>query len=188
MSTKIDFFELKKHFSDAEIALKTVEEITQEVLIPSVNQLRYAGRHLTDLLTETDQEKIDHHFKEFFIHCNRAERDAWEVGIISLLNEIKEFDRRYLGVTVSDIIPNYVETRKKINQIRDFLSTSPQNGQEENKIHFKEKYLELKDIYYTYDLSISELNKKLKNQGSQVLYTILGIIIALIGLIYTLTK
>ena len=178
---------LLQRYAEAETAVKTVENLVGDFIMPSINQLRYAGRHLAEYLTLSDDnnEKLNQ-YNEFVSHCDRAEREAWELGIIYLLEWINDFDKYYRSITVTDVIQNYIYTRKKIRSIQEFLDTSPMNGQNHNKIQFKENFIELREIYDSYDLCQQELNKKLMHATNQVLFSLIAILLTILGIILSL--
>jgi len=72
----------------AEKRIKQVEVIGQGLILPAVNALRYAGRHLVDAVnfdTDCDPEDELNKAKK---HCRRSIYDASEAGVIFLRKKI----------------------------------------------------------------------------------------------------
>ncbi len=102
--------ELHDLFALAEKKIKRVEQINHEGLsIPSVNQLRYAGRHCLDSLV-SDDEEVENNIYEAKDHCKRAIYDAMEIGIVTILEKIQIFNKDYKYITITDVLPDYIST------------------------------------------------------------------------------
>lgn len=87
-------------FHRAESALKTVENTIVFLpcgfdsndggpFTPSVNELRYAGKHLVDFLEKGNTDSVN----RGIAHCLRAEFDAYDCAIQFLLTECRDFHR-----------------------------------------------------------------------------------------------
>ena len=81
-------------FNEAEVALKQYERINLLNLLPAVNELRYAGRHLLEAENAISEEEREKHEAQAIDHCERAKWDAKEATIISLLEFIAELRSR----------------------------------------------------------------------------------------------
>ncbi len=81
-------------FNEAEVALKQYERINLLNLLPAVNELRYAGRHLLEAENAISEEEREKHEAQAIDHCERAKWDAKEATIISLLDFIAELRSR----------------------------------------------------------------------------------------------
>lgn len=102
-------------FEESEIKLKEVEQFTQDLSIPSINELRYAGYHLAKAICyeETgDNNQLNCEIDKAKGHCKRAVYDAHEMGIIYVLEKIKLFNEQYTDhmSVVVEVMPNYSET------------------------------------------------------------------------------
>lgn len=113
-----DLCKVRALFVKAEGAIKKVEHVNSELVIPAVNQLRYAGNHLTRYL---DGFKNLHELDAVAKHCQRAVYDAYEAAIISALLEYDKFCDDYRMVVISDIVNDYTETVTLVEDARDFL-------------------------------------------------------------------
>ncbi len=59
-------------FNEAEVALKQYERINLLNLLPAVNELRYAGRHLLEAENAISEEDREKHEAQAIDHCERA--------------------------------------------------------------------------------------------------------------------
>lgn len=122
MSCGIDqdrLHEISDLFLEAEKAIKDIEDFGGELIVPAVNQLRYTGNHLVRYLNDPsgDGDELDSAAK----HCKRAAYDAYEAAIIYHMLEFKKFKDDYRRVVVSDVIPNYSEICRRIEEARTFI-------------------------------------------------------------------
>ncbi|MCG5549266.1 hypothetical protein [Halorhodospira halochloris] len=107
-------------FDEAEHKTKEIEQFVQELSIPSINELRYSGYHLARAFTYVGEQRkeFDEQISKAKRHCERAIYDAHEVGIIYMLEKIKNFKERYSGSshTVAEIIPDYVDDLVSVDE------------------------------------------------------------------------
>jgi hypothetical protein len=74
-------------FDKAEDKVKEVEQLAQELSVPSINELRYVGYHLARSFCEDNPQEINTQISKAQGHCKRAIYDAHEIGIIFMLEE-----------------------------------------------------------------------------------------------------
>ena len=81
---------LSAEFRKAEATLKVqeLELFDRGLLMPAVNQLRYAGSHLIRTLDSSDQSKIESNLRQAIAHCQRATFDSLEVQVRYYLEHI----------------------------------------------------------------------------------------------------
>ena len=106
------FHDLQKRFAEAESFIKEVELCGLELPFPAINELRYAGHHLLKALVISDQNEFPKELGEVEDHCHRAMYEASEAGGMYLIRLLKQFDRDYKDVVVTDTIPSALEIRK----------------------------------------------------------------------------
>ncbi|MBX8531686.1 hypothetical protein K5D32_18590 [Pseudomonas cichorii] len=113
---------LVRLFQLAEEKIKLVENLNQELSIPAINELRYAGYHMTQFLASTGEE-ADKQLGKAENHCKRAIYDAVEAGVTSQLEMIKVFQSDFRNVIISETITRYPQIRKQIKAARDLILT-----------------------------------------------------------------
>lgn len=120
--------ETAKYFRQAEAKLKLVEKAYEEgPFIPAINELRYAGRHLVEsLASSSDKERIEEAQKARR-HCQRALYDVHEAQVIALLERFNTFERKFSGMYLLDVIPDYEKLLALIDQIHGLLAEASES-------------------------------------------------------------
>lgn len=127
---KLALREIAELFDEAERKVKEVEQFSQELSVPSINELRYVGYPLARALSEEDANtaNITDQLQKARGHCQRAIYDAHEVGIVHLLEQIREFSESYRKSShiVAEVVPDYVDLLVRADQEKVFVV---QNGE-----------------------------------------------------------
>ncbi len=180
-----DYNELHGLFNLAEEKIKTVEHLDfNGILIPAINELRYAGQHCLTSLTSGDKEKATWNIHEAKDHCKRAIYDAMEMGVVFLLEKIKFFQIDYKWVIVTDVLPDYISNLKKIEEIQNFISTTNRLKITDDDYKEIQNYFDqTKRISKEFELSRNELNKKIRKYKLSVIISLVMIAISIAGFI-----
>lgn len=124
-------------FKQAENKIKNLEEISsQGVLIPSINQLRYAGYHIVRAVNnkETSTEELSSVIR----HIKRAIYDADEAIVIFYLESIKEFKENYLTNSfTTSVLPNYIEILANTEQANQEIQLNKENNYNSREEYYK---------------------------------------------------
>lgn len=182
-------------FDEAEAKVKEVEQLSSDLSIPSINELRYVGYHLTKALCQQTDDTISSDLDKAERHCKRAIYDAVEIGVIYLLEKIQEFQQDYgHRVEIITVIPNYIDLCANAHDTREFISHIKENCEKDRDRYYKEcqpHYITLKDIYRKLDLARPEINKHItENNRSDRKATrrfVVTVIIGLLALIISAT-
>jgi hypothetical protein len=131
--------EIVSLFDSAEEKVKEVELLTQELSIPSINELRYVGYHLARALCEKNETELNLQIEKAKGHCKRAIYDAHEIGIIYLLEQVKVFKETHLNnaTIILEVLPNYTQLLINASEASMFIS------------NIKKKHRDSRDNYYT---------------------------------------
>ncbi len=78
-----------EEFSKAENALKKYEHLANETLIPSVNEIRYAGSHAALAVSLQPGEQADEECRRAIRHAKRARYDVLEFYISWIGGQVK---------------------------------------------------------------------------------------------------
>lgn len=111
-------------FAEAELAIKKAEFIfvndnTADIdglLFPPVNELRYAGKHLSEAACGNNPEE---HYAKAEHHCKRALYDALDASLLFLLYKIDSFLLEYRGYIVKKVLPDYSAIADEVDRIRE---------------------------------------------------------------------
>ena len=87
----------------AEADIKRAEQVCSEVVMPAVNELRYAGRRVIDAIVlprdTSDQSKVSALFSDAQFFCQRARHDAIDASVAYMVSNIEN-----MLVTVGPLI------------------------------------------------------------------------------------
>lgn len=190
--------ELVKLFDAAEDKVKEVELLDHDISIPSINELRYVGYHLARLFCEEQPEKIDEQINKAKQHCQRAIYDAHEIGIIYMLENIKEFKERYFDFPdfVIEVIPSYTDHLRLAQAASQFIFKIKESHREDRGAYYiqcEPHYASLRKVFDTLSVATPLIEKKRskairKDKKEtrrfllQTLLIILSIVVAILGI------
>jgi hypothetical protein len=149
----------------AEKAIKIAEQVTGEVAIPSIMELRYAGRRIADAFScmqdDHESEKANHYLVDAKFDCLRAQHDALDICV------------NYIAIFVDEVMlktePQALE--KKYDEIMFFLefvasqqtkiadSRSNRDNREIIYDNIHSSLIEVQDRFRAFKLSLIEIIK-----------------------------
>lgn len=153
---------VRSEFAVAEAHLKRVERLEQKLLIPSINELRYAAKHLLDALTTADADHQVEHFDKAVRHCQRASYDAVEVVLMFHLEQLKRFQDDYRTIVIDLKIIDYPSLRLCAQRVQDFINEhKPDETRQEQRDRAVALCDELVRLMEPLPIAREELNKVL---------------------------
>ena len=166
--TDSDFYDLSaieeiaRLFDKADTFAKEIEMFRSNISIPPVNELRYAGHHLTQALVAKDKTDFRDEVRKSKGHCQRSMYEASESGITHALDLVKGFREDYKDLIVSEIVPGHSGMRRKATKASEMLSRGrvDRDSAENQAEQYMETFRELRDIVETLDASRDDLNAK----------------------------
>lgn len=167
-------------FKKAEKAVKEVEYIHAELSIPAVNELRYAGYHISNYLENTE---LTDELKRAVGHCKRAIYDAYEASILYNIKEFRSFKEDYDKVVISEVLADYSVLQFRVTSILEFFQSIDKETKDEHYAACKQYHQELKDIIKKLDSAREELNKKIRIERKKSFVAISGVIVTLLAAI-----
>ncbi|WP_460149565.1 hypothetical protein [Pseudomonas sp. H1_A03] len=162
--------ELVRLYRLAEEKIKLVENLNQALSIPAINELRYAGFHMTQFLA--GDEKAEEQLRKAESHCKRAIYDAVEAGVTHQLEVIAKFQDDFRLLIISETILDYNQIKADAIEARDLI-LEPRAPEEREAYYEKcSEHLEnLRKAQKKLDLYREDLLKALKRQSNQSLST-----------------
>lgn len=106
--------ELERRYREADKLAKEVENFRDEAVIPALNELRNAGRHLIDCISPDGQIKANGQYRAALSHCDRATYEAAEAGILTCANIVRVYRSTFANVPISRYVPQYPEIRAEV--------------------------------------------------------------------------
>ena len=164
-------------FKEAERAIKEVEDIGGELVVPAVNQLRYTGNHLirylSDPLGSTAMDELGDAVK----HCKRAAYDAYEAAILNQLMEYRKFKNDYRNTIVTAVIQDYLKIVCKIEKARVFIRNNDQSKTRgEYYMVGREHLPTIAGNVATLNAGRDDLNRQITRDRRKVIFQIIGAI------------
>ncbi len=180
---KIDHAHLAKIcdlFKEAERAIKEIEDIGNELIVPAVNQLRYTGNHLVRYLADPSNES---ELFEAERHCKRASYDAYEAAILYYLKLFHKFKDDYRRVSIASVLPDYAELCLQVDKARKLIRD---NNKSKTRGEFYQQCKEHLDVIAgnvkKMDACRDELNKLIKKEWIQLALLVCAVIAAAGGI------
>lgn len=127
--------ELHEAFDKAETKINLVQNALNEVPVPSINQLRYAGFHISKTLSTVrilENGSIEINVNELlsaYKHCLRAYYDALDFSAIIIRGGFDNLEASYneLLIPIVECFPEYPTWRTEINNLGRISSLSEEN-------------------------------------------------------------
>ena len=149
-------------FDEAENLLKEVEKICSDLSIPSINELRYVGYHIARSLVAQNADSFSNEIKKAENHCKRAIYDAYEVGILYFLDEIKCFKKNNgsRSEIVCQVLPDYMDCLKASDEAVAKITAIERDCKDSRERY----YQEIRPYYQT----LYDIQKKLNYAESTI--------------------
>ena len=154
----------RKVHGEADEVIRKVANFRDKVVIPAINELRYAGHHLLKSIDDDGSVIDNKELQKAINHCHRAMYEAIDAGIICALGRIKIFQDDYKKTVVADLIPNYREILVRSHKAQSQSAKARDHG--ENSVSMSDEYISLYNSLvedcYSLDLMRDEINKRLR--------------------------
>lgn len=124
----------------AENLLKEIERLRHELAIPSVNELRYAGRRLVDGLAELkkgDATGAEQEFLQAIHHCRSARQDAADAAIFFLNSSLDAAEMTYGSDALIRVNPNIRQFRLELYRLNEMAQEARANRLIRSEIYDK---------------------------------------------------
>lgn len=156
----------KSDYERADLFCKKVQHFRDQAGIPAINEMRYAGYHLSlahdvdGVLSNVPQ------INKARAHAQRAIYEAAEAGILRALREIEAFKKDYVLVSITDVVKDWLEILAFCKTARSCLGVQREVGDDRSLDHDKHFEIFTKASEYAERLeeSRAELNKKMANE------------------------
>ncbi len=119
------FVEAEKALANARTKVSSVDGLQVEGLVfPAVNELRYAGKHLSEalLLGEGDAARIEQ-LRKARNHCHRATYDARDAVVQFFLAELRLLDKTFKEspIPIMTVYQSYPDDKAALRKIQNDL-------------------------------------------------------------------
>ncbi len=146
--------EIRNEWDQAEEVIKRAEMVTGSVIIPSILELRYAGRRIVDALngmaTNTIPEKITELLQDAKFDCHRARHDAIDAATSKIASDIDTMGRRLGYQAILKAYPEFGNFSRQLSTVRQKIVESRGDRQSREAIYAALEQSEFKDLVNAY--------------------------------------
>jgi len=194
------FILVAETFKRAESKIKEIEIHNSEIIIPSLNELRYVGYHIILAGKAQDEQKIDEELQKANQHAERAIYDAIEAGLLYKIEEIRNFHMDFDHIPqTTKIIDGYLDKMSKVQNALQTISLVDKETREDKYKEIEVHYKTITEIANIFQLSSNKIkdavyedNKKAKQEGRRfiinALLATLAIVVAVAIAYFTSNK
>ena len=175
--------ELRTLYDKADQFVREVAEFEDEVAIPAINELRYAGYHLLQAIGDDGTISKDEQFRRAISHCERAMYESAEAGINSVLVWIDQFREDYKNIVVKDVVDDYARILAHTRKAQDLIARgrSDQMSSSDRVSRYMETFRQLSEYSELLEASRDDLNAKLSEQVKDKRRFIIRCLLILLG-------
>jgi hypothetical protein len=134
-------------WNKAEEDIKRAEQVCEEVIIPSVMELRYAGRRLAQALeiaaTSGDFQEVEKLLNEACFFCHRARHDAIDAATAQIAKTLSIAVGRLHYTAILSAFPAFPELRRHVQRIRDKIVVTRGTAVKRDEVY---EYVESSDF------------------------------------------
>lgn len=144
--------ELAAHMNRIEKRLKQAEQVREEVVIPGINELRYAGRRFVDAWaiaalpnpTEVQKQEVRDHIVIARQYLQNADHDVTDAICFFIHREINQMQKRYGADEMIRVFPEYAAFAHHMKEANEIIS-----GSRETRAQRAAAYEQLQSEYVT---------------------------------------
>ena len=123
----------------AEAEIKRAELICGEIVLPSVNELRYAGRRLVDAMVAVRNHNTSEHVRALLsdvkFNCHRARHDAIDAGSAKIASDLEEVLKTFGPAVVATSFSSLPALVQKLQVLRSQIIESREHREQRDKIY-----------------------------------------------------
>ncbi len=119
-------------WNKAEGLMKVAERVRAEVVLPSVNELRYAGRRLVDAWVVAPQiaqnpalrSDFDAYIKDALFRCHCAQHDAIDAAVLFVQAAMDTYEKDFGLAALMTHLPEVADLRLSLSEADDLIVSS----------------------------------------------------------------
>lgn len=157
---RIAYASLVAEWDRAEGLIKEAERIRAQVVMASVNELRYAGRRLIDAKAmsecvdspDFDPVAFRSNIQEAIYFCHRAQHDAIDAVVLYVQKILDRYEAEFGYSLLAEQYPPYFKIRASLQEANDLIAQSREKRTDRVNIYKRlasDHYAEMLKHYYT---------------------------------------
>jgi hypothetical protein len=122
------FAEIQQEWDKAERCIKLCEQFSTKVNIPSVKELRYAGRRIIDALNDASQngskDEVLKKLNDALFRCHCAQHDAIDVSLDVMALDFENMEKRLKYPAIISAYPGFSDLYAEFTEARQLTAKS----------------------------------------------------------------
>ena len=181
--------ELRAVHGAADRFAREVFEFRDAVAIPAMNELRYAGHHLLRALADDGSVVDAEQLRKAISHCQRAQYEAAEAGILAALGNIDRFKEDYKSLPIGECVVNYQDITASARRPQNVLAGERSaegpdiDGGLSDPTRYMDTFRDLRDKWFVLDGSRDELAKLARKERKETRRFIISIALSIIAIL-----
>jgi hypothetical protein len=124
----------------AEQDIKLAEQINNKVVLPSIKELRYAGRRIIEVIKlirdGAASSEIESLLRDAKINCHRARHDAIDAATANIAADLQIMAKKLGYDPILKIYPDFGQLHRDLNSIRSKIAQSRGDTTRREAIYF----------------------------------------------------
>lgn len=193
MFPRKEFTALQEAWDEAEQAIKIAEQVTGVAIVPSINELRYAGRKIIEAAQADDESTAGDILRDARRDCFRAEHDAVD-ATVSLMSRHLDLLASQVGLAaIGSVVPEIGRFRLDLSAAEAEIARSRGDRGSRAEVYDRLRTANLPALKAVYDQIrvcegdlIRDAEKRRRAQVLSLLVGVTGVAIGVIGLLAAL--
>jgi hypothetical protein len=181
--------EICEEWNTAEKVVKRAEQLVGDAVIPSINELRYAGRRLVDALCaiscSADDAIISDYLRDARFDCHRAQHDAIDATVLTIQFVSTAAEQKLGYDAILKAFNDYSKLRLAVQAINKSLAKSRENRKDREAIYQAIKntdFEKLCTLYEEFQASEKVMKAIALSERRWKLLSIVGFVVGIMGL------
>lgn len=162
---------LSEAWNAAEASYKRAEQLGSKVAIPSINEVRYAGRKIIEVMSlireDAENQLIEDRLRDIYADIHRAHHDAIDAGMAVIALRMKAVKEEIPAKIIREAFPEYTDLVTKLGEVQERIVSSRQDRNARKDIYIEIEngcYSELHEMFKRFlaceDLLIAEAQQE----------------------------
>ncbi len=130
---------ITEEWDKAERDIKLAEQISGKVVLPSINELRYAGRRVVEVIkligSEGDIIEIEAKLRDARFDCHRARHDAIDAGTAKIAADLEIMSKKLGYGPILKVFPALGQLHRDLDHVRSQIAASRNNTENRAQIY-----------------------------------------------------
>lgn len=186
---------IAEEWNQAEEDVKVAEQICNEIVVPAIKEMRYAGRRIVDVITKMHAgervEEIEALLREARFDCHRARHDAIDAGTSKIAIDLEIMVKKLGAEVILPVCPGFPALFKQLRDVRVKIRASRKDRNNRAAIYqviesidfpkFVDEFNKMRD---SEDIMKGMAKRRRRSEAIGVGGTVLGIVGVVLAVIF----